>query len=86
MSLPALSVKRPVFITSIVLLMLFAGAYSLKKLPVSLFPETNVPFLSITTLYPGAGPREVELSVSKYLEDEISTLEGVKKVNAHSLD
>ncbi len=86
MSLPALSVKRPVFITSIVLLMLFTGAYSLKKLPVSLFPETNVPFLNITTLYPGAGPREVELAVSKHLEDELSTLEGVKKVSTNSLD
>ncbi|MFY7927944.1 MAG: efflux RND transporter permease subunit, partial [Oligoflexus sp.] len=86
MSIPALSVRRPVFIASIVLLMLFTGAYSLFKLPVSLFPETNVPFISITTLYPGAGPREVELAISKHLEDELSTIEGVKKTAANSQD
>ncbi len=86
MSLPSLSVKRPVFISSIVLLMVFTGLVSLKKLPVSLFPETNVPFLSVTTLYPGAGPREVELSVSKPLEDELATIEGVKKIAASSQD
>ncbi|MFN8790777.1 MAG: efflux RND transporter permease subunit [Bdellovibrionales bacterium] len=84
MSLPSLSVARPVFISSIVILMLFAGLVALKRLPVSLFPETVVPFVSISTPYPGAGPKEVEVSVSKHLEEELSTLEGVKKVSAVS--
>jgi HAE1 family hydrophobic/amphiphilic exporter-1 len=86
MSLPALAVKRPVFITSIILLMLFGGLLSIKNLPVSLFPETNIPYIAISTLYPGAGPKEVELSVSNYLEEELSTVEGVKKINAVSRD
>lgn len=84
MSLPKLSVDRPVFISSLVLLMLFAGMVAFEKLPVSLFPETTVPFVSVSTLYPGAGPKEVEASISNHLEEEFSTLEGVKKINATS--
>jgi HAE1 family hydrophobic/amphiphilic exporter-1 len=86
MSLPKLAVSRPVFIFSLVLLMLFTGTVGLLRLPVSLFPETEVPFVSVTTLYPGAGPKEVEIAISKPLEDELSTLEGVKKINAVSQD
>lgn len=84
MSLPQLSVSRPIFISSLVLLMLFAGGAAFFKLPVSLFPETTVPLVSISTLYPGAGPKEVEASVSNHLEEELSTLEGLKKITAIS--
>lgn len=84
MNLPKLSVQRPVFISSLVLLMLFAGSVALNRLPVSLFPETTVPFVSVSTLYPGAGPKEVETAISNQLEEEFSTLEGVKKINATS--
>jgi HAE1 family hydrophobic/amphiphilic exporter-1 len=86
MSLPKLSVERPIFISSLVLLMLFTGLVAFKKLPVSLFPETTVPFVSVSTLYPGAGPKEIETAISNHLEDEFSTLEGVKKINATSQD
>jgi len=86
MNLPQLSVNRPVFISSLVLLMIFAGSVAFKRLPVSLFPETTVPFVSISTLYPGAGPKEVEVAISNHLEEEFSTLEGVKKINAISQD
>jgi HAE1 family hydrophobic/amphiphilic exporter-1 len=86
MNLPALAVKRPIFITSLVLLMLFTGIMSLRSLPVSLFPVTDLPFVTITTIYPGAGPKEVELSVSKYMEDELSTMEGLKKLSTISQD
>jgi HAE1 family hydrophobic/amphiphilic exporter-1 len=64
--------------------MLFAGGAAFFKLPVSLCPETTVPFVSISTLYPGAGPKEVEASVSNHLEEELSTLEGLKKITAIS--
>lgn len=84
MSLPKLSVDRPVFISSLVLLMLFAGMVAFERLPVSLFPETTVPFVSVSTLYPGAGPKEVEAAISNHLEEEFSTIEGVKKINATS--
>lgn len=86
MSIPALSVKRPVLITSLVLLMLFTGWQAMRGMPVNLLPEGDLPFITVSTLYPGAGPREVESSISKPLEDELATLEGMKKITTISQD
>jgi HAE1 family hydrophobic/amphiphilic exporter-1 len=86
MNIPLLSVKRPVFITSIVLLLFFSGWQAFLSLPVNLFPEADLPIVSISTLYPGAGPREIESSISKPLEDELATLEGTKKITTISQD
>lgn len=84
MNIAKLSVDRPIFISSIVLLILFAGWKSLTSLPVSLFPDTPMPWIAVTTVYPGAGPSEIESSITQPLEDEIASLEGVKKVSSTS--
>lgn len=84
MSIAKLSVNRPIFISSIVLLILFAGWRSLTSLPVSLFPDTPMPWIAVTTVYPGAGPSEIESAITQPLEDEIASLEGVKKVSSTS--
>ncbi len=84
MSLADLSVKRPTFITCIVLLMLAVGAFSISKLGVDLFPEVNFPVIFVSTTYQGAGPSEIETLVSKPIEDELSTLNGVKRLSSVS--
>ncbi|MEK7298519.1 MAG: efflux RND transporter permease subunit, partial [Candidatus Margulisiibacteriota bacterium] len=82
MDLAALSIKRPIFITCIVILMLALGWLSFKKLPVDMFPDVTFPIVSVTTLYPGAGPAEIEIQISKPLEDELSTLPGIRSVSS----
>ncbi|MEK7692188.1 MAG: efflux RND transporter permease subunit [Bdellovibrionota bacterium] len=82
MNLSELSIKRPIFITCIVLLMLAVGLVSMFKLPVDLFPNVTFPVVTISTVYPGAGPQEIETLVSKVFEDEISTLPGVKALRS----
>lgn len=73
MNLAELSIKRPIFISCIVFLMLAVGLLSLKKLGVDLFPDVTFPVVFVFTPYPGAGPAEIETLVSKPLEDEIYT-------------
>ena len=82
MSPASLSLKRPIFITCLVLLMLVMGYLSLKKLPVDQFPNITFPIVMVHTPYPGAGPVEVETLVSKVLEDEMSTLPGIKTLRS----
>ena len=82
MGLSALSIKRPVFITCILLLIMVLGFASFKKLPVDLFPDITLPIVVVTTPYPGAGPKEVELLVSKPLEEEIGTISGLKNLRS----
>jgi len=86
MSLADVSVKRPTFITCIVLVMLALGLLAMGKLGVDLFPDVTFPVVTITTPYPGAGPQEIENLVTKPLEDEISTLAGIKRLTSRNLE
>ncbi|MFN8369041.1 MAG: efflux RND transporter permease subunit [Bacteriovoracaceae bacterium] len=81
-SLASLSIKRPIFITCIIILSVTLGYLSLLKLPVDLFPNVTFPVVVVTTPYPGAGPKEVELLVSKVLEEQFSTISGVKVIRS----
>ena len=84
MSLANISIKRPVFLTCFILLMLAVGWLSMRKLPVDLFPDINFPIVTVTTIYPGAGPNELETNVSKVLEDELSGISGIKTLRSTS--
>lgn len=82
MNLSDLSIRRPVFITCILLLILVFGIFSFKKLPVDLFPDVTFPVVTVSTPYLGAGPKEVEILVSKPLEEELGTIAGVKTIRS----
>ena len=86
MNLANLSIKRPVFITCVVTVILVIGWLSLKKLPVDLFPNVTFPIVTVTTVYPGAGPEEVETLVSKIYEEELSNVPGLKKLSSNNLE
>lgn len=78
--LARLSLTRPIFITSLVLASLLIGLLSYLKLGVDLFPEIEIPVVSVVVPYRGAGPSEIETLVVKPLEEELSTLGGIKRV------
>ena len=80
MNLADISIRRPIFMTCIVLLSLVAGLLSMSRLGVDLFPDVTFPVVTVTTPYLGAGPSEVESLVSKPIEDELSTLSGIKRI------
>lgn len=82
MNLATLSIRRPIFITCVVICLVAVGFLSMGRLPVDLFPDITFPVVVVTTPYPGAGPKEVETLVSKPLEDEISTLTGLKRLRS----
>ncbi len=82
MTLADLSIKRPIFISCVVIAMLVLGWMSMKKLGVDLFPDVTFPVVTVSTVYPGAGPKEVETLVSKVFEDDISTVSGIKRLRS----
>jgi HAE1 family hydrophobic/amphiphilic exporter-1 len=86
MNLASLSIKRPVFITCIVTVILVVGWLSMGKLPVDLFPNVTFPLVTVTTIYPGAGPEEIETLVSKVYEEELSNLPGIKKLSTTNIE
>lgn len=84
MDLSELSIRRPIFLTCIVLLSLVVGLGAMSRMGVDLFPDITFPVVTVTTPYPGAGPAEVETLVSKPLEDELSTLAGIKRLSSQN--
>lgn len=86
MNLPGLSIKRPIFISCIVILMLILGAFSLRKMPVDMFPDVTFPILFVQVTYPGASPLDLEKQVSKLIEDEVGSISGLKNLRSNNLD
>lgn len=85
MSLPTLSITRPAFITSIMATLIIVGVICFNKMNVDLFPNIEVPTIFISTTYTGASPSEIESLVTKPIEEQVSTVSGIKKVTSHSL-
>src|SRR3977135_2366597 len=84
MNLAEISIKRPVFISSVLILILVAGYLCMRNLPVDLFPNVTFPVVVVNVPYPGAGPAEIETLVAKPLEDELSTISGLKRLSSES--
>lgn len=86
MNIARLSIKRPIFITCIVLSMLTFGIISVNRLGVDLYPEINFPMLSVTTIYAGAAPEEVEKLITKPLEEELGAIGGIRHLYSTNLE
>ncbi|MDD4223943.1 MAG: efflux RND transporter permease subunit [Candidatus Cloacimonetes bacterium] len=86
MFLSDLSVKRPVLVTMAILVFVVFGALAWFSLPLNLMPEVNLPYIVIQTVYPGAGPSEVETQVTKKIEDAIATVSLVDYTQSYSLE
>lgn len=84
MSIASFSIKRPIFITSLVILSVLTGVVSLTRLGVEMFPSVNIPVVAITVPYPGAGPEEIENLISRPLEEQISSISGLKRLTSRN--
>lgn len=68
------------------LLLLLFGALSYWKLNLNQMPDIQIPFISISVVYPGAGPKEIETQITKKIEDEISTISEIERVESYSME
>lgn len=86
MKLAEISIKRPSIIIVLFILLTLGGLFSYKQMGYELVPKFEVNVISIVTVYPGASPSEVENSVTKKIENAVSSLEKVKSIEAKSLE
>jgi len=84
MSITEIAIKRPTLVVVIFTVLAILGITCYTKLNYELVPKLSFPALSITTTYPGASANEVESSVTKKLEDALSSLENVKSMQSTS--
>ncbi|MFQ5458443.1 MAG: efflux RND transporter permease subunit, partial [Myxococcota bacterium] len=79
------SIRRPVFTVMVISALMVMGLISMcAKLRVDLFPEVAFPVVIITTPYPGASPKEVETLVTKPIEEAVSGVSGLKRIQSWS--
>src|SRR5258706_7305032 len=84
MTLTELSIKRPSLIVIIFAALGVLGLFGLSQLKYDLLPKITPPFVTITTIYPGASPNEVQTAVTKTIEDAVSGLDKLSAVYAAS--
>jgi multidrug efflux pump len=86
MNISEFCIRRPVFATVLSLMLVIFGLVALERLALREYPDINRPVVSITTLYRGAAANVVENKVTQVIEDRISGIEGILKVESDSED
>jgi HAE1 family hydrophobic/amphiphilic exporter-1 len=79
-------VQNPVKVTVGVILILLFGILAMLRMPMQLTPEVEIPTLTIETVWPGASPQEVEQEIVQEQEEQLKSVEGVRKMSSESMD
>lgn len=86
MKLAEISIKRPTLIIVLFTILTLGGILAYSSMGYELIPKFEINVVTVSTVYPGASPSEVETSVTKKIEDAVSSLENVKKVESKSYE
>lgn len=86
MSLYELAIRRPIYVIVLFLLLTVLGFISYNNLGAELMPKFTPPMISVQIVYPGASPTEVENSLTRKVEDALSGLEGIDKIQSWSFE
>ncbi len=84
MKLADVSIDKPVFATMMVLALVVLGLFSYLKLNIDQFPDIDFPYVTATTILPGAGPEQIETDVTKKIEDAVNTIGGLDHITSIS--
>ncbi len=82
MSLADICIRRPVFATMLIAALVVLGIFSYRGLGVDLYPNVDIPTVTVTTTLKGSSVEEMETAVTKPIEDTISTIDGIDELRA----
>ena len=77
-------IRRPVFASVLMLVIIVFGALGYSRLGVDQFPNVDIPIVVITTTLPGAAPEEVENDISDKIEGVVNTISGIDELRSTS--
>lgn len=80
------SVTRPVAMSCFIIMLVLFGLTSYRQLGLDAFPDVEIPYVTITTVYPGASPAEIEVDVAKRIEDAVGTIDGLKTMKTTCME
>ncbi len=80
------AVKRPVTTFMVFVAVVLVGLVSLSRLSIDLLPELDFPSVSVSTAYEGVGPEEIETLITRPIEEAVSTVQGVDRIESFSAE
>lgn len=86
MSIYKTAINKPVTTVLIFVAIMIIGIFCFMRLPIDQFPEMDPPYVTVLTTYPGASSSEVETNVSKLLENNLNSVDGLKEITSSSKD
>lgn len=78
-------IKNSTAVYIFTILISIAGYIAYQQTPKELFPDIVIPTVSVSTIYPGATPQDVENLISKQIEKQLKSINGIKKVTSNSI-
>src|SRR5574340_586314 len=84
MFLSDFSIRRPVFTVCIMLALVVLGLFSVKTLGIDQYPNTDIPTVTVSVVYPGASPESVKQDVVRKIEEAVNPIEKIKEISSTS--
>ena len=82
--LPSLSIRRPVLVLVVNLLIALAGLAAIMAIEVRELPDVDRPIVTVRASYPGASPETMDSEVISVIEGAVARVSGVKEINSSS--
>ncbi|MCD6423536.1 MAG: efflux RND transporter permease subunit [Elusimicrobia bacterium] len=86
MNIPQFSVKKPVTVSMVILIIVVLGIIALTKLGLDMMPDITYPAVTVLTSYEGSSPEDIEELITEPIEEAVATVKGIKKVNSISME
>ena len=86
MSLSSLSIRRPIAMTALIIVMVMIGISLYEKISIDLLPSMEIPTVLVRCEYQGASPSEIEVEVIRRIEDAVSSLDGIRHVTSVAME
>jgi HAE1 family hydrophobic/amphiphilic exporter-1 len=84
MGLPDLSTSRPITFLMLFIAIVAIGAVSLSSIKIDLYPNIDLPTVSIVTTYQGVSPEDIETLITKPIEESVASVEDVDEITSAS--
>ena len=80
------SVRRPIAMSSFIIVMVMLGINSYRKLSIDLMPSVDIPYVRIRAEYQGGSPEEIEVEVARRIEDVVASLDGLRHISTMCME
>ena len=80
------AVRKPISTALIFIAVIVFGLFSVGKLGIDQYPEVEVPYISVITMYPGGNAEDIETNITRVMEDQLNSVDNLDKITSQSKD